>query len=464
MKNQVKRSLPGPFLKQMESLLGMEEFPEFLNALEKTPATCIRDHSSKYHEPVNGQTPVPWCKKAFILPKRPVFTLDPAFHAGAYYVQEASSTFLWHILGSLDLPKKALMLDLCAAPGGKSTLLSSFLGNDGLLVANEVIKTRNQILKENTIKWGMGNTVVTQNDPSHFSELEGCFDLVLVDAPCSGEGLFRKDPDAINEWSQENVQLCSGRQSRILEQAATLPKPGGYLVYATCTYNEEENENNIRELVRKFDAEQVKIPLQASWGIQEKVIDTSEGEFFGYRFFPHKVIGEGLYLSVLKRKGAESGKGNHQLKSFKHPHLKRLGSGQLKEKNFPMTQFPYTSDFYHLEGHVFALNSEWATTFEKISGPLNIRYFGTEIGEMIRKDFIPSPAWAMSCFSKPGYPQEELDEERAIDYLKKAPILLSTEERGWVLVKFKGLNLGWVKNLGNRTNNYYPKEWRIRLQ
>ena len=255
--------LPTNFESQMRALLGTQEFELFKTAINRTPRTSIRLNPSKPFSPSWPKNPIPWSTDGYFLAERPSFTLDPAIHAGAYYVQEASSMFIEHILKSLETPK-GIYLDLAAAPGGKSTLLSSYLGNEGLLVANEVIQSRAQILKENAIKWGLGNIVVTNNDPDHFSTLEGFFDLVLVDAPCSGEGMFRKDPQAREEWSLDHVTLCSSRQKRIMDQAGALVKGGGYLIYSTCTFNEQENEEMIQFLTEEFAFEPVQIPLEKS--------------------------------------------------------------------------------------------------------------------------------------------------------------------------------------------------------
>src|SRR5690606_35373595 len=259
------------------------EFEQFQTAIDQPSRTSIRLNPFKSFSSAWPQSPIPWSKDGYFLEERPSFTLDPAIHAGAYYVQEASSMFIEHVLNSLAIPR-GVYLDLSAAPGGKSTLLSSYLGHEGLLVANEVIQSRAQILKENLIKWGLGNAVVTNNDPDHFEPLEGFFDLVLVDAPCSGEGMFRKDPQAREEWSPDNVQLCSARQKRIMDKAGALVKGGGYLLYSTCTFNEQENEDMIRFLTEEFAFEPVKIPLDASWNIVETEVETPDGAFFGYRF------------------------------------------------------------------------------------------------------------------------------------------------------------------------------------
>ncbi|MES1226926.1 MAG: RsmB/NOP family class I SAM-dependent RNA methyltransferase, partial [Bacteroidota bacterium] len=183
---------------------------------------------------LNVQGKVPWSSNGYYLSERPSFTTDPLFHAGAYYVQEASSMFLEEaVKQTCDLSKPLKVLDLCAAPGGKSTLLQSIISNESLLISNEVIKSRVNILSENITKWGAANVVVTNNDPKDFQRLPEYFDLIVIDAPCSGSGLFRKDPEAITEWSSDNVMLCSQRQQRILADILPCLKPGGILIYST---------------------------------------------------------------------------------------------------------------------------------------------------------------------------------------------------------------------------------------
>ncbi|MFO7824289.1 MAG: RsmF rRNA methyltransferase first C-terminal domain-containing protein [Cyclobacterium sp.] len=463
--SQIKNRLPETFLDQMKQQLGQLELEQFLQALEqKTPVSLRLNPKKCQTSPFEG-SPLPWCPQAYYLEERPIFTLDPLFHLGAYYVQEASSNFLWQALHQLDLPHSPLALDLCAAPGGKSTLISSFLGEEGLLVANEVIKSRNQVLRENLIKWGLGNAIVSQNDPSHFSNLENSFDFVLVDAPCSGEGLFRKDPQAIAEWSQENVHVCKGRQLRILQQAAGLPKPGGYLIYSTCTYNWQENEENVRYLVENFGYEKVIVPIKNSWHITQSEITVSSQTIPCYRFYPHKVKGEGLFMAILRKPASgEPHKPLREGRDFNHPHLKRFSIKNSKRSKFPELNFPFEVKLYQYDKHVFALPEKWSPVFEKVATQLNVQYFGVELGDWTKEQFFPAHAWAMGIYPISDYPSVALSREEAIQYLKKEPITLSIKERGWVLVKYKGLNLGWIKNLGNRSNNYYPKEWRIRMK
>lgn len=455
--------LPEAFEERMKNFHGETEFLKFHQALENEPKTSIRLNPFKNQKEVPDMTKVPWTNWGYYLKDRPSFTLDPLFHAGAYYVQEASSMFLEHILESLQVPKNGIFLDLAAAPGGKSTLLSSYLGEEGFLVANEVIKARASILKENIIKWGIGNTLVTQNDPEHFSNLEGLFDLVLVDAPCSGEGMFRKDPDARNEWSADHVNLCAMRQERIMDQAGALVKAGGYLIYSTCTFNEQENEDMLRFICSEFSYEPVRIPLESFWGIVETTVEIEDKSYYGYRFYPHKVDGEGFFICVLKRPEDVYSQEPQRIKDFKHPYIKSEGK-IISQKLIETLALPENSSIYSLQGSYFRIPSQFQQHFEFLTRFLNIKYFGIELGKFNKEQFVPTHDWAVSILPKHGFYQHELTEKEALDFLRKEETHLQGIPEGWVLVTFNQLPLGWLKNLGNRTNNNYPKEWRIRMK
>ena len=455
-----KNQLPGAFESQMRALLGPAEYALFKEGLDHPAQTSLRLNWRKPVDIIFSKRSIPWAKEGYFLEERPSFTIDPTFHAGAYYVQEASSMFISHILESLKIPK-GIYLDLAAAPGGKSTLLSSYLGEDGLLVANEVIAARTQILKENVIKWGLGNTVVTHNDPEHFSPLDGFFDLVLVDAPCSGEGMFRKDPQARAEWSPENVLLCSARQKRIVDTAGELVKGGGYFLYATCTFNEKENEEILRFLTEEFAFEPVRIPLDPSWGIVETEVNTEDGTFYGYRFFPHKVAGEGFFITALRRPEGAYTQLAPSNKEFKHHSLKRVGEKESVELDKEVGG-DGTGKFYLLQETYFRMQGDYNRELEKLAQVLSVRYFGVELGKKHKKEWIPSHEWALSILPKNGFPQQELTQEEALAFLRKKDQSYTNLPLGWVLLTYKKLSLGWVKNLGNRVNNYYPKEWRIR--
>jgi 16S rRNA C967 or C1407 C5-methylase (RsmB/RsmF family)/NOL1/NOP2/fmu family ribosome biogenesis protein len=453
--------LPAAFESQMIDLLGPIEFSAFKKAIDEPSKTSIRLNTLKPTGIDWEKSSIPWSDQGHYLKERPSFTLDPAFHAGAYYVQEASSMFIDHILKTLEIPA-GIYLDLAAAPGGKSTLLSSYLGQEGLLVANEVIQTRAQILKENIVKWGLGNTIVTNNDPEHFAPLEGFFDLVLVDAPCSGEGMFRKDPQARNEWTPDHVTLCELRQKRIMDQAGSLVKAGGYLIYSTCTFNENENEDMIRFLTEEFSYDPVRIALDPDWKIRETKVETDGKTFFGYRFFPHLVNGEGFFITILQRSEDAYIQEPKRMKDFKHHYLKEIWDRESTEFDRELG-FEESGKYYTLNDSFFRISRDWNQHFQKISQHLSLKYFGVELGKKQKSDWIPSHEWALSLLPKNGFAQQEVSKTEALDFLRKNELDLVDLPLGWVLMTYQNLPLGWIKNLGNRINNYYPKEWRIRM-
>ena len=291
--------LPIDFIESLHSQMPPEEVQQLCQALETEPVVSIRLNDKIDCLTFDADTEeVPWHEDGYYLSKRPQFTLDPLFHAGCYYVQEASSMFLGEVLNQ-HVKRDSIVLDMCAAPGGKSTLISQYLGEEGLLVSNEVVRQRVFILSENIQKWGNGNTVVTHNYAADFgNKLQNLFDCILVDAPCSGEGMFRKDAGAVEEWSQKNVNECVSRQCQILDEVWDALKPGGVLIYSTCTFNQEENEKNVQWIIDELGAEVLPVAHDASWGIVEGSV--------GYHFYPHKVKGEGLYMCALRKKG-ESG-------------------------------------------------------------------------------------------------------------------------------------------------------------
>lgn len=439
----------------MQQLLPGEELPLFFQALKETAPVSIRLNPEKRLP--DGQGPagerVPWCNEGVYLSHRPVFTLDPAFHAGAYYVQEASSMFLCEALRqSVNRSEPLRVLDLCAAPGGKSTLIADFIGPDGLLVANETIRSRVGALRENIEKWGYNNVAVTSGEAEEFARAPGLFDVVVTDAPCSGEGMFRKDPDSIGEWSPENVAVCSARQKRILTAAVECLKPGGILVYSTCTYNSEENTDNTNWLIRNFPMEKVRLEVPPSWGVTE-----TDG---GYQFYPHKTRGEGFFLAVLRKTAGETAKtvtGNFKNLSAMPKTSIPLISGWMKSDT-ALRYFQTTS------GEIMALPEHWTGVYSVIEKLVRLKWFGTNIGEIKGKDMIPSHALALGNLINPDIQHVEADRTQALRFLKKEVIEIPEGTRnGWTLVRYHGLSLGWIKVMPGRMNNYLPQERRIRM-
>ncbi|QBR10779.1 MULTISPECIES: methyltransferase RsmF C-terminal domain-like protein [unclassified Sphingobacterium] len=398
---------------------------------------------------------VPWCEEGKYLKERPKFTLDPLFHAGCYYVQEASSMFIAHIIETLKLGDKAIKaLDLCAAPGGKSTLLNASFSPDSFLIANEIIKTRVNILRDNLMHWGLPNTVVSNNDPSSFRRLPGFFDFILVDAPCSGSGMFRKDEDSIDEWSEANVKLCSERQKRILADVMPSISTGGILVYSTCSYSEEENEQILDWLHEEYEFETIRIPLEEAWGVEETL--SSKHQAYGYRFYPHKTKGEGFFVAVLKFKGIQPMFSMKKIKMEKSPLPKEALVNWVENPN------DYASFIHNENVHLFPKSVEaYVKAAQQV---LYLKNAGTMIGKWLGKELVPSHDLAMSVLQAKDISSAEIGLADAQNFLRKEPLdpaLFPAGMKGWCLVKYKGISLGWVKVLGNRVNNYYPKEIRI---
>ncbi len=447
-------SLPAPFL---ESLVGIKGFNR--SSFEKVHAsgeqvTSIRMNPFKQGKSLaelyDGE--VPWCKHAFYLKERPSFTLDPVFHAGAYYVQEASSMFLWHVMEQLvgDNTSGKKVLDLCAAPGGKSTLLASYF-HDGLVVANELIKSRASILVENVIKWGQPNIIVTNNDPSHFNQLEGFFDVIVVDAPCSGSGLFRKDPAAINEWSLDNVVHCSQRQEKILESILPSLKEDGILVYSTCSYSTEEDEEMLDWLLNEMEMVSYKISVEDEWKVVE--IQSPQKNAFGYRFYPDVLRGEGFFIAAFQNKR------NAISSRWKETQLTKPTRTETEQMNrfFSLSE-PFV--YFKQNDALRMIHQEWMIPLQQLAASLYIKKAGIEIGTIKGKDIIPSHELAVSVFDKSELPQIQLTLAEALQYIRRKELNLSAP-KGWCLVKYQDLFLGWIKVLPNRINNYYPAEWRI---
>jgi 16S rRNA C967 or C1407 C5-methylase (RsmB/RsmF family)/NOL1/NOP2/fmu family ribosome biogenesis protein len=445
--------LPAPFLEQMQSILG-DELPEFLHALESPSPVSIRVNPMKRFILLENYEKVKWNSEGIYLPERPVFTLDPLFHAGAYYVQEASSMFIAEAVRQLvDTGRYLRVLDMCAAPGGKSTLLASVIGPGSLLLSNEVIRSRYEILRENLVRWGYPNTHHSNHDSRDFGELKGFFDLVLVDAPCSGEGLFRKDPGAIEEWSPANVELCAGRQRRILAEAAQLVRPGGFFIYCTCTYNDRENTANSAWIAKESGLEIRTLKIPDEWGIREKQI--------GYQFYPHLTEGEGFYIACFRKKeGSE--KTVSKLKPV--PGLSPLPSKLLPVMKDWIAETEPLAFFIDRHNRVAAFPENQLADIQLISNSLRNFQPGFEVGVFKQSDFIPSHSSAMSILAAPGLPHVNVDRMEALRFLKKENFDLDPIPEGWQLVRYKGHNLGWIKGLKNRINNYYPKEWRIRME
>ncbi|GJM35749.1 MAG: rRNA cytosine-C5-methyltransferase [Saprospiraceae bacterium] len=443
--------LPVAFAQQMRLQLGTD-FDAFVAALLDAPPVSIHYHPQKQKNRKENIGGVKWNSDGVYLSERPVFTLDPAFQAGAYYVQEASSMFVKEAFRQ-SFPEAGTMnvLDLCAAPGGKSTLLASTIPEGSVLLSNEVIRNRYRTLRYNMVKWGQGNTHLSQHDSREFQDLSGFFDLVLVDAPCSGEGLFRKDPKAQGEWSPEHVQHCSARQRRILSEAVQLVKPGGFLFYCTCTYNDVENQANAQWMEKEFDLTYFPLKHPEEWNLVEK--DR------GLQLYPHRVKGEGFYLVCFRKNGIAP-----KLKIPGQPALSPLPRKQKEQLN-PWIKEMDTLEFgLDKQGNIRAWLKEQQSAISQLAGTLRRFQAGFEVGTFKGKDFIPAPELALHTSLNKSIPSVEVDRMTALKFLKKEALELPGLPKGWTLIKYEGLGLGWVKVLPNRINNYYPKGWRILME
>jgi len=445
-----KHAYPEAFVKRMERYLGNGAQP-FFDSLNQSPPTSIRINLFKPITKFDNEEPTVWCSNGRYLAERPSFTFDPLFHAGCYYVQEASSMFVEQIWRLINPDNRTVrVLDMCAAPGGKSTHLLSLMNNHSLLVTNEVIPNRNRILQENITKWGKPNVAVTQNKPEDFAKLPNHFDIVLVDAPCSGEGLFRKDKNAMDEWSETNVEMCSIRQKDILQYAIECLKPGGHIIYSTCTYEPAENDDSVKWMEQQgLNALNIE-HFTETFG----AVSTDKG----LQFYPHKVKGEGFYISVLQKQGTNT---YHSISAnYKLPNnpaaLADIASQFLsKPEEYLLTE---------KKDLIIALPAQLQHDIRQISGTLHMRHAGILLGTRKGKDFIPAHDLALSTEIRADLPFAEVTETEAIAYLRCEPIKLDTTHRGWCLVKYQGYNLGWAKVMDNRVNNYYPRELRILKQ
>lgn len=439
--------LPAALLNSLQGLKGFdkESFEEVHSSGQQI--TSIRLNPFKKADFQNQKSEIPWTEHGYYLETRPSFTFDPLFHAGCYYVQEASSMFLEQAFRkTTDLSKQLRVLDLCAAPGGKSTHIQSLISKDSLLVSNEVIRSRAAVLKDNIVKWGSPNVVVTNNDPKDFARLQNYFDVIVVDAPCSGSGLFRRDPGAITEWSENNVQLCSQRQQRILADIWPALKNDGILIYSTCSYSRQEDEEIVSWLKTEFSVAAITLPVDPGLGIT-----ISDG---GCRFWPDKVKGEGFFIACFQKKEGDD-----------YVALKIKGKAEpitIKERTI-------INNWVKSDGLSFVKHAEtvyaWPeilyNDFNLLLGQLRVIYSGVLTGVLMRDKLVPDHALAMSDIFSASVGKIELAYEDAIKYLQRKELRLDTQFRGWHLAAFQGHPLGWINILPNRINNYYPKELRI---
>lgn len=421
---------------------------------QETPVS-VRLNPFKTHDGLDGCEQVPWCECGYWLTDRPTFTFDPLLHAGLYYVQEASSMFITEAVRQClergILSNKALLAaDICAAPGGKSTALRSILPEGSLLFSNEPMKPRASVLKENMVKFGHPDVIVTNNYPRDYKKTGLMFDLVVADVPCSGEGMFRKDAGAIEEWSVQNVEKCRLLQRSIIEDIWPCLKPGGMLVYSTCTFNAHEDEENVQWIAETLGAEIIKLDVPEEWNIMGPLA----GSVPCCRFIPGRTRGEGLFMAVLRKNGTDK----------KNKAMATETNGKRKAaSNFDKW---LVGDFTIVEVKdcLRAIPSRWVSIYNNVAKPLHIIHAGVELGTRKGKDIVPDTSLALStALNKSAFPQAELDFTQAVNYLRKETITLpANSPRGFTLVTYRQRPLGFVKNIGQRANNLYPQEWKIK--
>ena len=465
--------LPVAFIEQIKALLP-NEHEAFFKAMDEPSPVSVRLNNKVAITPTYPQ--VPHCKTGYYLPNRPVFTLDPWFHAGVYYVQEAGSMYLEQVvrkylsvpstssgpvndestnrlIGESITPNSSLLtpnyicsstnskaelhairaLDLCAAPGGKSTHLASLLGDDGLLISNEVMPQRAHILAENATKWGYGNMAVTNNRPADFGKLAGYFDLILTDVPCSGEGMFRKDEKAIEDWSPAYVLECAERQRSILTDVWPALKQDGLLIYSTCTFNKAENEDNI------------------AWIAQELGAEILESRHFYF----HTDQSEGLFMAALRKTAPTTQMRVKSKVESRKSKVESLKSPLINSENWCIKE---EKDL------IYALPKAYEADFALLDKHLRWLKKGIGIATLKGKNQTPHIDLALSRhINKEAFTPYELDLPTALHYLKGESITLPDAPIGYLLLTYRGVPMGWGKNIGNRCNNLYPDAWRIRM-
>ena len=446
--------IPELFIKQMEALLP-DEAKQLTEALRSEPETSIRLNLQKSALDTKGEA-VAWCDCGRYLADRPQFTFDPLLHAGAYYVQDASSMFIHHLLRHLVGNKDITYLDLCAAPGGKTTTALGALSDGSLVVANEIDRLRVQILRENVTKWGCRNAVVSCDTPRNLGHLHHFFDVIAADMPCSGEGMFRKDEEARAQWNPALVTQCAERQRQIADDIWNALKPGGLFIYSTCTFNLEENERMAEYIAETLGATCVEVPIANDWKIHPPI----DSSCHGYRFMPHLTRGEGLFVAVLRKDGnpedcRPAAKQQKQKPEKPLPSLTKIREMLRQPDDFDLT----------MEGDtIYAIPRAYTKAIQQIRKTANTLQAGIPMATVKGKDVVPSQAAAHSRQLSPdAFPKAEVDYPTAISYLRGETIgLPENTPKGYVLIFYQGLALGFVKNLGNRANNCYPREWRIR--
>lgn len=452
--------LNGLFRKYLEEAIGSDNALVAFSAFESPASASVRCNPFKKGLCPEGRL-VAWNGYGRMLPERPVFTLDPHFHAGAYYVQDSSSMFVGYafrkILEGVSRPSERpfRVLDLCAAPGGKTTDIAASLrevfGNDFLLVSNEVMKARAGVLADNVALWGDPNVIVTSDDPRAFAALPGFFDVIVADVPCSGEGMFRKDEEAQRQWSVDNVALCQARQRRITADVWPALRQGGIFVYSTCTFNKYENDENVQWIASELGADC--LFAEDCLKVGDGVIKTS----LGYSLVPGHVEGEGQYCSALG-KTSEVG--------FREVRQKPMRPSRAQAVPEGIAAGLLTIEVVmRLRGEtLIAVPKNISGELSLLEQALHIIAAGCAVGTLKGKVLVPDADLALSlAFDRNAFPEAEVDRDTALAYLHRDAIAVPDAPKGYVTIIYEGLPLGFVKNLGNRCNSLHPQSRRIRM-
>ena len=439
--------LPDGFIEQLRGLL-----PDEWEALAEAITTTERSVAVRVNAPRGASVPdgarrVPWCDQGFYLDDRPSFTFDTDWHAGRYYVQDASSMFIGHVIRHF-VQEPVRYLDLCAAPGGKTTAALQALPQRSLVVANEIVTPRARVLADNIIRWGNPRCVVTSNAPKDLGQLTAFFDVIATDVPCSGEGMMRKDDEAVAQWSPQLVDQCAQRQREILTDVWQALHPGGLLIYSTCTYNRQENEQIADFIINELGATSLEVPVEPSWNIHPAI----GSDYHCYRFMPHRVDGEGLFLAAFRKAG-------NALRQ--EARIKEKSPKKADETGKNWLACP---DDYVVEPQgdlLIAVPQDIRREVTALRASLNVLHAGVELATAMGRKTLPHHALAMSLArAEDAFPVAEVDYPTALRYLRGESITVDGP-RGYVLIAHKGAVLGFANNLGNRANNLYPKPLRI---
>lgn len=453
------------FRKYLEEAIGHENASVAFSALDGPASVSVRLNPGK-DMPGREQWAgiVPWSPQGRFLDSRPAFTLDPFFHAGAYYVQDSSSMFVGHVFRRI-LPRilegkgrPLRILDLCASPGGKTTDLAASLrevcGSAFMLVANEVVGQRASVLASNAAVWGDPCIAVTSDDPSGFASLTGWFDVILADVPCSGEGMFRKDMQAREQWSEDNVRLCQARQRRIAGDVWPALAEGGVFIYSTCTFNRYENDENVEWISGTLGAEVISSGIFSGEGIPEGVLETEHG----FSLVPGLVTGEGQYCAALVKTAETKSGGREKVAKG------RFDSIHGKDASCVKDCFTEEVDVVSKDGFIKVLPQAVSREMLHIESRLHLLSSGCAAGEFKKGVLVPDPDLALSLiFRHDAYPKADVDIGTALSYLHGDQLVLRDHPAGYLAICYGNLPLGFVKNLGSRCNSLYPRGRRIRM-